>query len=219
MGIEHAEALVRVQQLGLQSVPIHDLLAIMLSREESDVERNESAALDLVKRHPGARILDIGQHELQNKAGLEPFEGLRVLAAIELGRRVAANKANLITKIDGVDDAFELFAWIGHEDQEHFCAAFLNSKGEVLSTQVIHIGTLNMSVVGAREVFREAVRENAASVIVAHNHPSGDPTPSPEDIAITRKLIEVGELLDVKVLDHVIIGRKGNVSLMREGQI
>ncbi len=69
------------------------------------------------------------------------------------------------------------------------------------------------------EVFREAVRENAASVIVAHNHPSGDPTPSPEDISITRKLMEVGDLLDVRVLDHVIIGHKGNVSLMREGQI
>jgi DNA repair protein RadC len=219
LGVDHAEALVRVQQLGLQSVPIHDLLAIMLSREETDVEQNEAAALDLVKRHPGTQILDIGQHELQNKGGLEPFEGLRILAAIELGRRVAGNKANLVTKINGVEDAFELFAWIGNEDQEHFCAAFLNSKGEVLSTRVIHIGTLNMSVVGAREVFREAVRENAASVIVAHNHPSGDPTPSPEDIAITRKLIEVGELLDVKVLDHVIIGSKGNISLMREGQI
>jgi len=219
LGVDTAEALLRVQQLGLQSVPIHDLVAILLSREESDVEHNEAAALELVKRHPGSRILDIGPHELQNKGGLEPFEGLRILAAIELGRRVAANKANRVTKIDGVEDAFELFAWIGNEDQEHFCAAFLNSKGEVLSTRVIHIGTLNMSVVGAREVFREAVRENAASVIVAHNHPSGDPTPSPEDIAITRKLMEVGELLDVKVLDHVIIGSKGNVSLMREGQI
>lgn len=203
--------------MGMASVPIHDLLAIILSREEGDVGHYEDASVELARRYPGRRIVDLSQHELHSIAGLEGFEALRVLAAIEIGRRAGQSSMQLVEKIDGIEDAFKLFGWLKLEKQEHFCAAFLNSKGGVISTKVIHIGTLNMSVVGAREVFREAVRENAASVLVAHNHPSGDPTPSPEDIALTHRLSEVGEMLDVKVLDHIIVGENKCISLMREG--
>jgi DNA repair protein RadC len=87
----------------------------------------------------------------------------------------------------------------------------------VVSTVTVHIGTVNMSVVGPREVFREAVRENAAALVVAHNHPSGDPSPSPEDIAVTRKLVEVGEILDIPLLDHVIVGDEHYYSMREKG--
>lgn len=217
MGVGESGILARIQQMGMASVPIHDLLAVILSREEGDVGHYEDAGADLVRRYPGRRIVDLSQHELHSIAGLEGFEALRVLAAIEIGRRAGQSRMQMVESIDGIDDAFKLFAWLGQEKQEHFCSAFLNSKGGVISTKVIHIGTLNMSVVGAREVFREAVRENAASVVVAHNHPSGDPTPSPEDIALTHKLAEVGDMLEIKVLDHIIVGESKSLSLMREG--
>lgn len=205
--------------MGIGSVPLHDLLAVVLSRDEADVVHYENAAADLVRRYPGKRIVDLSQNELNSIAGYEPFESMRVLAAIEIGRRAGQSRMQLVESIESVEDSFKLFAWLAGEKQEHFCAAYLNSKGGVISTKVIHIGTLNMSVVGAREVFREAVRENAASVIVAHNHPSGDPSPSPEDIAVTEKLMDAGRMLDVKVLDHIVVGESKSVSLMREGLI
>lgn len=219
MGVEGSGVTARIQQMGVGSVPLHDLLAVVLSRTEEDVPFREDPAAELVRRYPGRRIVDLSQSELHAIAGFEPFESLRVVAAIEIGRRAGQSRLQTIESVEGVEDAFKLFAWLAHESQENFCAAFLNSKGGIISTKVIHIGTLNMSVVGAREVFREAVRENAASVIVAHNHPSGDPTPSEEDIAITEKLREAGDLLDIRLLDHVVIGSNRCVSLMREGLV
>lgn len=210
-------ALARIQQLGVNSAPLQDLVAVILAREEGDVDPMEDRAVDLVRRYPGRRLVDVSQNELHALAGFSQFEGLRVLAAIEIGRRAGQSKVQLVDQIRGAEDSFRLFSWLAHEKQEHFCAAFLNSKGLVISTKVIHIGTLNMSLVGSRDVFREAIRENAASVIVAHNHPSGDPTPSSEDIALTAKLSEAGLLLDIRVLDHIVVGLSSSVSLSRQG--
>src|SRR5262249_42746108 len=103
------------------------------------------------------------------------------------------------------------------EKREHFYAILLDSANHVMRKALIHIGTLTMSIVGPREIFREAVREGASSIIVAHNHPSGDPTPSPEDIESTKQLVQVGKLLDIPVLDHVIIGHEGYRSLSEMG--
>ena len=92
---------------------------------------------------------------------------------------------------------------------------FLNSKNGVISTKTIHIGTINASIVGARELFREAVREAAVTIILAHNHPSGDPTPSIQDIDITHKLMDAAELLDIPIVDHIVIGSGKFASMKR----
>ncbi len=207
----------RVQAQGLKGVSTIDLLAFMLSRESTDLIQNERCARDLVKKFPGARLGDLSQMDLFEASGLETFEATRILAAIELGRRMAGHGKQVIGEITSSKDAYALFAVLADHAQEHFVAAFLNTKGKVLSTKTIHIGTLNMSVVAARDLFREALRENAASIIVAHNHPSGDPTPSPEDIQITKKLAEVGRMLDIPLHDHLVIGNGTYVSLKSEG--
>jgi len=93
----------------------------------------------------------------------------------------------------------------------------LDAKNQLIRRADVHIGTANSSLVGAREVFREAVKDGAVGIIVAHNHPSGDPTPSPEDVAVTRQLRDAGKLLDIPLLDHVIIGESRHVSLRRMG--
>jgi DNA repair protein RadC len=98
-------------------------------------------------------------------------------------------------------------------EQEHTCAILLNTRNYVLSMPTIYIGNLNSTVIRVAELFRAGIRQNAASIIVAHNHPSGDPAPSPEDVAITRKMVEAGDLLGIEVLDHIIIGRNSFVSL------
>lgn len=210
-------AIERIQQIGVRSASNVDLLALLLAREPRDVQSCEADAQRLAKRFHGSRIIEIGAADLKDAAGLEPFETLQRLAAIELGRRAAEAGKGQSAVLSDADAVYEHFKRLENEKQEHFCAAYLDSKHGVLSTHTVHIGTVNMSVVGPREVFREAVRENAASLVVAHNHPSGDPSPSPEDIAVTRKLAEVGRLLDIPLLDHVIIGRGRHVSLQKEG--
>ncbi len=209
----------RIQHFGLKAVSVVDLLTVLLAREERDVETNERVAQELARRYPGARLADLSALDLKDAAGLESFEAHRFLAAFELGRRVAGQGKQMVTSINDQKAVYELFKHLAGEKQEHFCAAYVNSKNGVIATKTIHIGTVNMSVVGPREVFREAVRENAAGVVVAHNHPSGDPEPSPEDIQVTKKLVEVGTMLDIPLLDHVIIGNESFVSLYERGVI
>ena len=221
MAIEALGTVERVQHLRVRTANNVELFAIVLAREERDVAACEPAAKRLAERYPGTRVLDIGHIDLRDASGLEPFEVLQRLAAMELGRRAQAAGTGDRTLIDNHEAAYRLFLdLIGGEKQEVFCAALLDSKNYVISTERIHIGTVNMSVVGPREVFRPAVRENAAAIVVAHNHPSGDPSPSPEDVAVTRRLAEVGKLLDIKLLDHVIVGDNGRfTSFQKEGML
>lgn len=194
-----------------------DLLAIALSRHQADVVANETEASKLIAKYPPGKLGDLSAAELLEHCGLEPFEVERYRAAFELGRRSAVAAKGDQDSITKASDVAEYFSWLKEEPKEHFCALFLDSKNKVLMHRIIHIGTLNMSVVGSREVFRLAVHESAASIIVVHNHPSGDPEPSPEDIRVTQKLAEAGKLLDISVLDHVIVGHHKYVSLNERG--
>ena len=113
-----------------------------------------------------------------------------------------------------------MFAHLEDERKEHFIAVLLDTKNQVITHQTIHIGTVSASIVGVREFFRPAVQHGATSVIAVHNHPSGNPEPSPEDIAVTRTLEEAGRILEIPLLDHIIIGTEDNwVSLRRQGYI
>lgn len=219
MDLSAGDAWSRIQHFGLKAVNTIDLLAVLLARRQEDVETNERIAAELVRRYPGVRLSDLSPIDLKDSAGLESFEAHRILAAVELGRRLAGQGKQTVTEISDQNAAYELFRYLERESQEHFCAAFLNSKNGLVSTRTVHIGTLNMSVVGPREVFREAVREGAAGIVVAHNHPSGDPSPSPEDIQVTRRLKDVGEILDIPLLDHIIVGQGRFVSLHKEGYL
>ncbi len=120
--------------------------------------------------------------------------------------------------VRGPDDVVALIGKkLRGETREHFLALLLNARHECVAVETVSIGSLNASIVHPREVFRPAVLAAAASIIVAHNHPSGDPQPSEEDIAITRRLVQVGELLGIGVLDHIIIATRGVVSLRERG--
>ena len=113
---------------------------------------------------------------------------------------------------------YVLMAEMSFLEQEHLRVMLLNTKNQVLGISQVYIGNVNTSVVRAAEVFRPAIRQNCPSIIVVHNHPSGDPTPSPEDVAVTQQLVEAGKLLDIEMLDHIVIG-SGNrfVSLKERG--
>ena len=168
----------------------------------------------------GLRALALAPPELlASETGAQDLEAARFFALLELGRRTAEAGRGEPQYINGPGDVAEMFAYLRDERKEHICAVLLDTKNKVLKTTTIHIGTVSASVVGAREFFREAVREGASSVIAVHNHPSGDPSPSPEDYEVTKVLAEAGKLLDIPLLDHVIIGEAEHRSMHRLGII
>jgi len=206
----------RVKATGVKGASPIDLLAVGYARREDDAA--EAMGQRMLARFPGLQPLgEASVADLGELTGLEDFEVLRSQALVELGRRIGGAAKGPVSVIESPADVAVLLSFLKDEKQEHFYSVLLNSKNGVIRSHQVHIGTVNMSIVGPREVFREAVREGAASIIVAHNHPSGDPTPSPEDIEVTTKLSEIGSILDIPLLDHVIIGERRWVSLKEKG--
>lgn len=194
--------------MGLGAASPVDLAAIGFSRREEDVDAGAESAREFIKA--GHRLLSLNSlaaEELDRSFGLDGYEALRAMALLELGRRTAQVGKGPITSITKPEDVYHLLRdELRDKRQEFFYAVLVDSKNNVLKKAQIHAGTLTASLVGPREVFREAIREGASALIVAHNHPSGDPTPSPEDVEVTRRLRSVGEMLDIPLLDHVIVG-------------
>ena len=207
----------RFHAMGAKGASPTDLLALGLARRKEDAEPNEPIARAMLRREGGIRNLaELTPADLQAH-GMDLFEAARFLATVELGRRMGNAGRGEIRSIDGPEDVFAYCDDLRNQKKEYFVAILLDTQSGILRRATIHVGTLTASLVGAREVFREAVRDGASSIIVAHNHPSGDPSPSPEDVQVTRGLIMAGSLLDIPVLDHVVIGDTSFASLKRMG--
>lgn len=156
--------------------------------------------------------------ELQKKRGIGFVKAVQIQAAVELGRRFSIVHPEEKPRIQSPQDAANLVLYeMGALEQEHLRVLLLDTRNQVIQIVEVYRGSLNSSVIRVGEVFREAVRRNAAAIIVAHNHPSGDPTPSPEDIAVTRAIVDAGKLLDIDVLDHLVIEKNRYVSLKSKG--
>ncbi len=156
--------------------------------------------------------------ELTAANGVGPAKAAEIKAALEIGRRLVASSPEERPRVTTPDDAFHLLkSEMMFLEQEHLRLILLDTRNRVLRTPTLYVGSLNTSVVRVGELFRAAIRENAAAFIVAHNHPSGDPAPSPEDISVTRQIVQAGKLLDIAVLDHIIIGSGRFVSLKQRG--
>lgn len=156
--------------------------------------------------------------DLRSRNGIGPAKAAQILAAIELGRRFAHAQLEERRSIQTPEDVVQSLAFdIAGQEQEHLVVLLLDTRNRVIRQETVYVGSLNTSVVRVGEVFREAVRANAAALIVAHNHPSGDPSPSPEDVAVTRAIVQAGRLLDIEVLDHLILGKNRHLSLRQAG--
>jgi DNA repair protein RadC len=179
--------------------------------------------LDLARellRHYGGLggLARVGATELRSFKGLGVAKAVELQAALELGRRLAGLHPEARPQVRSPADlANLLMPEMAFLEQEHLRVVLLNTKNQVLSAPEVYVGSLNTSVVRVAELFREAIRQNAAAVIVVHNHPSGDPTPSNEDVQVTRQIVEAGQLLDIDVLDHLVIGHQRYVSLKERG--
>lgn len=150
---------------------------------------------------------ELGIEDLLEIKGIGSSKAIRILAAVQLGIRMATAFPEEKFCIRSNDDVAKLLMErLRYEKKEHFLSILLNSKGEVIEIDTVSIGELSATVVHPREVFNRATKKSAASIILAHNHPSGDPTPSVQDVETTKRLVECGRLMGIKVLDHVIIG-------------
>lgn len=164
-------------------------------------------------------LLALNTSELQQLVqGISAGRAAQLKAAIELGRRVALDNLLHRRQIKSPGDAADLLLLeMSHLDQEHLRTVLLDTKNRVQAICTVYIGSLNTSMIRVGEIFKEAIRRNSAALIVAHNHPSGDPTPSPEDVLVTREIVAAGKLLDVDILDHLVIGHGVWVSLKERG--
>jgi DNA repair protein RadC len=152
--------------------------------------------------------------EITEVDGLGPAGAARIKAALECGRRLNLSTREDRPKVRSPSDlAVILLPEMSHLQQEHFLVVCLDTRNNVLHKQTLYVGSLNATHIRVAEVFREAIKHNAAAIIVAHNHPSGDPSPSPEDVEVTRQIRQAGELLSIELLDHLVIGDQRFVSL------
>lgn len=197
-----------------------ELLAILLrtgSKTASALGIAE-AVLAHYKEQGLIAIAHVAAAELAAIKGVGMTKAATVLAAVELGRRLAIQTAAKNEIVHGPEDAahFAMPRFL-FERREHFATLLLNTKNHILGMPDISVGSLSASIVHPREVFRAAIDYAAASIILVHNHPSGDPSPSREDISVTTRLVKAGNIMDIPVLDHIIIGDNSFISLKEEG--
>lgn len=210
----------RLLQFGAEALSNAELLAILIRTgtiSESAVKLADkvlAAAGDL------RNLVDLTVEQLETIKGIGKAKALQLKAGIELGRRLSRSGLQDMPLIKSPKDAADLVSdELKYLQKEHFVVLFLNTKNRVIGKETLSIGSLNASIVHPREVFRSAIQRSSASIICAHNHPSGDPAPSQEDIEVTRRLRDAGQLIGITMLDHLIIADQSFVSMKELGLV
>ena len=208
----------RLAKLGPQALSSAELIAILL-RVGVVGEGAVQVGQRLLNQFGGiAGLHRAAFDEIIAQHGVGPAKAAQLKAAIELGRRLTLESPEDRPSINSPADAAALIQYeMSAFEQEHLRVIHLNTRNRVLGMEDVYRGSLNASQVRVGELFKSAIRRNASAVIVAHNHPSGDPTPSPDDVAITRAFVQAGKLLDIDVLDHLVIGQGRYVSMKERG--
>ncbi len=204
----------RMMRYGPDKLSDEELLALLLRTGVRGTGVMDFAA-GLVKRFGREGLSRAGFAELKAAPGLGPARACEIMAAFELGRRLLGGKKTSVYLKPR--DIWEELRDIREQKKEHFVVFFLDTRNQEIKRDIVSIGTLNYNLVHPREVFEPAVKNLAAGVIVAHNHPSGCLEPSDEDISLTRRLAEAGRLLGIELLDHVIVAKGGWLSFKEKG--
>ena len=206
----------RLRDSGPAALSDAELLAILLRVGVAGTNVVQLSQQLLAERGGWPGLLRADYHDLCNRHGMGEAKTATLKAALEIGRRLLLTEHEQRVQIKSPSDvAALLMLEMSHLDQEHLRTVLLDTKNRVQVINTVYVGSLNASLIRVGEIFKEALKRNSAALIVVHNHPSGDPTPSPEDVLVTREMVSAGKLLDVEVLDHLVIGQGRFVS-MRE---
>lgn len=208
----------RLLMYGASSLSNEELLSILIKTGNKD-DSAKDLALKVLSLVSG-NISDINYQKLSKVKGIGDIKSAVILAALELGRRSNSLKPLNSVKITEASIVFNYYRNVFiNKKQEYFYSIYLDSNKVVISEKLLFIGTLDHSLVHPREVFKEAISVSASSIICIHNHPSGNVMPSRNDIEITKRLIEIGDMLGIRVIDHVIIGSDKYYSFLENGDI
>lgn len=208
----------RLARLGPEALTNAELVAILLRSGVPGLNALQLAQRVLMESGGLTGLHRVSFDELRRYRGLGPAKAAQLKSAVELGRRLAVATPEERPVIQSPEDAAGLVLYeMGALEREQLRVLILDTRNRLVRTREVYRGSLNSSWIRIGEVFRDAVRLNAAAVIIAHNHPSGDPTPSPEDVAVTKAMVEAGKLLDIEVLDHLVVGQGRYVSMKAKG--
>ena len=206
----------KLLQCGASALSDIELLAILL-RTGTTSKSVLHLAEDVLAQYKDkglAAVIHMSPQEIASIHGVGLAKAATVVAAVELGRRLSERAAQTIEKVEEPEDvARYVIPSLRFEQKEHFLAMFLDIRNRILALSTISVGSLTASIAHPREVFREAIRYSAAGVILVHNHPSGDPAPSREDIQLTKQMMKAGEIMGIPVLDHVVVAGDNFLSL------
>ena len=203
---------------GPQNLKDEELLAILLrtGREGKNVLE---IARQILSKYSKKRLLKLSYEDLVKIKGIDSGKACTILAAAELIKRSLKINDSSLPTVHSVKDVLLQVSYLREKTREHLMAIYLNARNELLFRKHVFTGTLNASLIHPREIFNEALKQNAASVILAHNHPSGDAEPSQDDLEITKRLIEAGKIMGIDVLDHIIITKTKIFSFKEKGLI
>jgi len=202
---------------GPQNLKDEELLAILLG---TGVEGKNviEAAKQILNKYSKKRLLKLTYNDLSKIKGIGPAKACTILAAAELVKRALKIGEETLPVIRSTKDVIAQVGYLRNKLREHLVATYLNARNEMLFRKHIFIGTLDANIAHPREIFSEALRQNAAAIILVHNHPSGDPEPSKADLEITKRILEAGKIMGIDVLDHVII-TKNKVFSFKENKL
>ncbi len=200
----------KLERLGQEALRNEELLAVLLRTgyEGKNVLR---VADGILRKHPPEALLEMGLEGLIRIKGIGRAKAAGLVAAFELARR--ALERGVAPALSHPVDVVGIVSDIRSLRKEHFVSVFLNARNQMICRETVSVGTLSASLVHPREVFAPAVGSSAASVILAHNHPSGDVTPSREDIELTRRMVQAGDIMGIEVLDHIIVAAERFLSM------
>lgn len=206
----------KLMRYGPEKLSNSELLAIIL-RSGKKGENVVELASKILKRFRSDKLPYLTFNELKDYTGLGPAKACEIIACFELGKRLLkGKKANIYLK---PKEVWEELKDIRDNKKEHFVIFYLDSRNQEIKREIISIGSLNANLVHPREVFEPAVRNLVAQIILAHNHPSGDPEPSEDDLEITKRLVEAGKIMGIEVIDHIIVVKNGFLSFKEKNLI
>ncbi len=209
----------RLLKYGVRSLSDHELLAIILRTGTKNISVIDLAKQVLIEFQNLNRLNEATISELKRIRGIGEAKAIELLASIELGRRInLPNSSNLV-----LTNPFQSFAYlkeiIQNESQEHLICIYLNTQSEVITTRTISIGTINQTIINPKDVLKWALKHSASGIIIAHNHPSGNPAPSNQDFLVTKKIIDAARLMDIIIVDHIIVGKNRYYSFLENKKL